>query len=133
MDPEKLSNAATPQEMAAAMRKHKDDLAVLRRTHHRGPSVREETYQGHHIRVVTTYDITVDGTPVTGHVFISNEGTVHYHAIANQEFASMIDMVKSIIDLSPELADSGDTDSRPGAEINHTGPDHAGHEHGEGS
>ena len=51
---------------------------------------------------MTTYRIEVDGVPITGHLLVTNEGTVHYHAIPNQEFASAVDMVKRIIDLSPE-------------------------------
>jgi hypothetical protein len=128
MDREELSKAVTPQEMAAAILENKDDLALLHRTHHRGPSVREDTYQGHRIRVVTSYDITVDGKPVTGHVFISNEGTVHYHAIPNQEFASMVDMVKSIIDLSPEL---GEPDSQRRGRHDHEDAGHDPNNHGE--
>jgi hypothetical protein len=64
-------------------------------------SVREARYKGHRIRIETTYQITVDGQPVTGHVMVNNEGRVHYHSIPNQEFPSAVDMVKRIIDLLP--------------------------------
>jgi hypothetical protein len=78
-------------------------LARLQEPHeHPTESVREATYKGHHIRIVTTYRIEVDGAPITGHLLVTHEGTVHYHAIPNQEFASAVDMVKRIIDLSPE-------------------------------
>jgi hypothetical protein len=64
--------------------------------------VREVSYRGHTIRIVTSYEIAVDGLPVTGHLLVTNEGTVHYHAIPNQEFASAVDMVQRMIDLAPE-------------------------------
>ena len=64
-------------------------------------SVREVAYKGRTIRIETSYSITVDGEPVTGHVMVNNEGKVHYHAIPNQEFGSAVDMVKRIIDLMP--------------------------------
>lgn len=71
---------------------------------HGGPtatSVREVTHKGHEIRIETTYEITVDGKPVGGHVLVGNDGKVHYHSIPNQEFRSAVDMVKRIIDLMP--------------------------------
>lgn len=130
MDLKDLENAATPQEMAAALREHKDDLALLHHTHPPSPSVREETYQGHRIRVVTSYDITVDGKPITGHLLISNAGTVHYHAIPNQEFDSMVEMVKRIIDLSPELREADHPDSHRHEDHDHDGHNLDGHNHG---
>jgi hypothetical protein len=63
-------------------------------------TVREVRHKGHRIRVETTYRITVDGQPVTGHVQVNNAGRVHYHSIPNQEFESALDMVKRIVDLS---------------------------------
>ena len=42
--------------------------------------------------------------PVTGHLEVGNDGSVHYHAIPNQEFASAVDMVKRVIDLTPPTA-----------------------------
>jgi hypothetical protein len=95
--------AATPEQLAAAVERHGDALAALGHAHeHEAESVREATYKGHHIRIVTTYRIEVDGVPITGHLLVTNAGTVHYHAIPNQEFASAVDMVQRIIDLSPD-------------------------------
>ena len=95
--------AATPEQLAAAIERSGAALAGLAHAHeHAAESVREATYKGHEIRIVTTYRIEVDGVPITGHLLVTNEGTVHYHAIPNQEFGSAVDMVKRIIDLSPE-------------------------------
>jgi hypothetical protein len=63
-------------------------------------TVREVRHKGHRIRIETTYRITVDGRPVTGHIEVNNAGRVHYHSIPNQEFGSAVDMVKRIIDLA---------------------------------
>ena len=70
---------------------------------HEGPAeiVREAEYNGHKIVVKTTYRIEVDGTPVTGHMGVSNDGQVHYHAVPNMSFASAIDLVKMLIDTYP--------------------------------
>jgi hypothetical protein len=110
MNRDELRDMATPEQMAAAVEKYKDDLERLHHPHeHASQSVREVNYKGHHIRIVTTYEIEVDGAPITGHLLVNNEGKVHYHAIPNQEFVSAVDMVKRIIDLSPEgLSGSGE-------------------------
>lgn len=103
MERDELAGAATPEQLAAAVEQYRDDLARLHHPHERPTeSVRELTYKGHHIRIVTTYRIEVDGAPITGHLQVTHEGTLHYHAIPNQEFDSAVDMVKRIIDLSPE-------------------------------
>jgi len=39
---------------------------------------------------------------------VNNAGSVHYHAIPNQEFASAVDLVKRIVDLSDGLDDPAD-------------------------
>ncbi len=108
MDSDDLQGAVTPEELAAAVAARRDALTHFHHGHGEGGRVvREETYNGHRIRVVTTYEISVDDEPVTGHLLLTNEGTVHYHSIPNQEFASMIDLVKRIIDLSPDLHAAG--------------------------
>jgi hypothetical protein len=103
MDLDRLDAVVSPGEQAAAVERYRASLSRLHEPHHHtDATVRELAYRGHIIRVATTYDIEVDSAPVTGHVLVTNEGTVHYHAIPNQEFASAIDMVKRMIDLAPE-------------------------------
>jgi hypothetical protein len=126
MDLDRLDEVVSPQQQAAGMEHHRTDLQRLHESHHHGTTtVREVTYGTHTIRVVTSYDIEVDGQPVTGHVLVTNEGAVHYHAIPNQEFPSALDMVKRMIDLAPDQFPdpSGDpTDHRA------DGHDHAQHD-----
>ena len=103
MDRHELEGMATPEQLAAAVNEYRGDLGPLHGPHeHPGEAVREASYKGHHIRIVTQYQIELDGVPITGHVLVTNAGRVHYHAIPNQEFASAVDLVKRIIDLSVE-------------------------------
>ena len=69
--------------------------------HHHGESIREAEYKGHKIIIRTTYEITVDGQPVTGHINVSNDGDVQYHAIPNFSFGSAVDLVRKLIDVFP--------------------------------
>jgi hypothetical protein len=91
-DKEELANQARQAFLAQPQQAH---------AAHTATSVREVRYKGRRIRIETTYRITVDGSPVTGHIAVNNEGRVHYHSIPNQEFASAVDMVKRVIDLLP--------------------------------
>lgn len=103
MDLNRLEDAVNSREQAAAFEQHRSDLERLHEAHeHAEMTIRELTYRGHTIRIMTSYEIEVDGAPVTGHLLVTNEGTVHYHAIPNQEFASAVDMVKRLIDLAPD-------------------------------
>ena len=95
-----LRSIGDPAELA---RHAGESFAAQQEDHpaHDTTSVREVGYKGRRIRIETTYRITVDGEPVTGHVMVSNDGSVHYHAIPNQQFESAVDMVKRVIDLTP--------------------------------
>ncbi len=89
---------------------------VLRHRHEALPSVREAEYKGHHIVVRTTYDIRIDGKPVTGHMGVTNDGRVHYHPVPNVSFSSAIDLVKQLIDIFPD-----DMGGRGGGHETHRG------------
>ncbi|MBV0881500.1 hypothetical protein KTQ42_19620 [Noviherbaspirillum sp. L7-7A] len=70
--------------------------------HHASESVREAEYNGHRIVIKTTYQIEVDGEPISGHLAVTNDGQVHYHPIPNLSFASAIDLVKQLVDVFPD-------------------------------
>jgi hypothetical protein len=132
MNLDRLDEVATPQEQAAGMEYYQAELRRLHEPHHHGnTTVREVTYGHHTIRVVTSYDIEVDGQPVTGHLLVTNEGSVHYHAIPNQEFASALDMVKRMIDLAPDQfpdpPQSGDHTDHPAHQHDHMQHGHPQH------
>ncbi len=122
---EELRLSSDPDALVRSVAEHEDELRDLSQAHHSGPieSVREITHRGHRIVVRTTYSITVDGTPIEGHLGVTNDGQVHYHAIPNLSFASALEMVEQVIDTFPEdFADAGPSGT--------TGPEH-GHGHGE--
>jgi hypothetical protein len=91
---------------------------------HHGPvqTVREDEYHGHRIVVRTTYEIEVDGRPVSGHLGVANDGRVHYHPTPNLSYASAVDLVKSLIDIFPDDFEPGD-----GHPDHPDHPDHLGH------
>jgi hypothetical protein len=64
--------------------------------------VRTDTYRGHAIVVRTTYEIEVDGRPVTAHMHIDNDGNVVCHAIPVYQSSSMVEVVRRLIDVFPE-------------------------------
>ena len=88
--------------IASYVKKHAPAAKKAIHHQHGGESVRTADYKGHHIIVRTTYDITVDGKPVTGHIALTNDGRLHYHPVPNASFDSAIDLVKNLIDVFPE-------------------------------
>ncbi|MFC8094856.1 hypothetical protein [Streptomyces sp. NPDC057301] len=120
----------TPEEMAAAA-----DPTILgnylaelpEQPHHHGTltSVREDDFRGHHIVIKTTYEITVDGAPLTAPIIVSNDGQVHSHALPTYEFLSATDTIRALIENFPDDFPGGD---RPGGNGNGGHPDHHGHE-----
>ncbi|WP_018504188.1 hypothetical protein [Parafrankia discariae] len=93
-------------------------------------STREFDYQGHQVRIETTYRITIDGRPLAGHVEVLPSGAVHYHRFPQYAPSSAVDVVKTVIDTlweKPPVRDElADTDG-PG-QPNHEHPDHTGHQ-----
>jgi hypothetical protein len=110
---ERLRDAAPSAEFLTEALAHAPGHA-----HHGLESVRRARHGGREIVVRTTYEITVDGKPLMGHLFVTNDGDLHSHALPNYVFHSAIDMVKKIIDLFPEEFSSQDH-----------GGGHGGHSH----
>ncbi len=63
-------------------------------------SVREAMHNGKHIVVKTRYEVTVDEKPLGAHLGVADNGSVHYHGLPNYAFASMMDLVRKVIDAS---------------------------------
>jgi hypothetical protein len=118
-----LAKLGSSDELRRALDLHSDDLQRLHPQHegHTSRTVRTAEYRGHQIKVVTTYEIELDGEPVTGHLLVDNGGTVHYHAIPNQEFRSAVDVVKRVVDLSEGLDAPGVTSSDRETDSHHHG------------
>lgn len=73
---------------------------------HHGPgdsftTVREATYRGKAIHVETTYKIVIDGTPLTMHTSVLDDGTVHCHGFPNYSFPSAMALARKIVDATP--------------------------------
>lgn len=106
MSAKKLPVAVTAQSIAQYVKQNAARAKAANKSRvHRGgggESVREADHAGHHIVIRTTYHVEVDGIPVTGHLGVTNDGQVHYHAVPNVAYDSAIDLVKSLIDLFPD-------------------------------
>jgi hypothetical protein len=103
MNTNDLGLSGDPEPLIESLAREKDGLAAHGHGHG-GPieTVRESTYRGHRITVRTSYSITVDDMPVHGHLGVSDDGQVHYHAIPNLGFSSAIELVEKLIDTFPD-------------------------------
>ncbi len=71
---------------------HDGSLTTLRRTSH----------NGREIEVKTTYEISVDGRRLADHVSVAKDGSPYSHSCPYEQFSSMVDLVKRLVDLYPE-------------------------------
>jgi hypothetical protein len=69
---------------------------------HAHPTVRTDTYAGHSIVVRTTYEVEVDGRPVTAAMHVDHDGNVSCHALPVYKTASIMEVVRLLIDVFPE-------------------------------
>lgn len=103
--------------------------ALLSNQHGHGHAenqLREEYYNGHHIVIKTTYEVTVDGKMFHASLGVSNSGNVQYHGIPNVGFASAMDLMRCVIDQFPEEF----TKPEKVKSANRGEQDHAVHDHG---
>lgn len=99
-------------------------------------SIREAEHNGHKIRIKTTYELSIDGQVLTGHMGVANDGTVHYHGLPNYSTNSAIDLMKQIIDSHPDYyppVDPPDTGTRDADGHEHGDHEAGVHHHGEGA
>lgn len=66
------------------------------------PSVREFEYRGHTVRIVTHYEVTIDGEPWTRPIQVRPDGTVISHDLPQYVVPSATDMLQAVIDQSYE-------------------------------
>jgi hypothetical protein len=123
--------AARPENLLRSVRRA---LAEPPSDHHRdhGPlvSIREAAYKGHTIRIRTQYSIEVDGREIHGHLAVTDDGHIHYHAVPNYSFGSAIDLVKRLIDEYPEEFDAPTRRKRTRRRPEDSdGGHHGGHHH----
>ncbi|SFN36570.1 hypothetical protein SAMN05216386_0665 [Nitrosospira briensis] len=82
---------------------------------HGGPeatSVREITHNGHHIKIITTYCVEVDGKPANLHLSVDEDGQVYTHATPFVTYGSAVDLMKQVMDAYPDAF----TESGPNAD-----------------
>ena len=101
MDPRKLASSGTPKKLAGFVARLRESMAHGNGKHSTA-SVREDEHNGHHIRIHTIYQVEVDGRRIQLPLTVDNEGHVHCHSLPNYQFASAMDMVKTLIDNFPE-------------------------------
>lgn len=63
-------------------------------------TTRNTVYRDKKISVRTTYQIEIDDKPLTVHIMVFDDGTVHCHGLPNHAFSSALDMTRAIIDAS---------------------------------
>ena len=73
--------------------------------HGAGPSVREFEHRGHRVRIITQYDVTIDGERWEQSMQVHNDGSVTYHGLPQYAVPSAVDLVKAVIDNSYEAPD----------------------------
>lgn len=110
MSAKKSTAAPTAQSIAQYVKQNASRVKDANKAgghHGGGETIREADHAGHHIVVRTTYRVEVDGKPITGHVGVTDDGQVHYHAVPNVAYASAIDLLKALIDIFPDDFGSG--------------------------
>ncbi|MFF4383869.1 hypothetical protein [Kitasatospora sp. NPDC001547] len=106
IDPNQLGAAAAP----AAFGGYLAALPHPPMDHGHGPakSVRTAEYEGHRISVTTTYEITVDGRPLTAGLDVDDSGMLSCHGLPAYQFVSAVDAVKVLIHTYPDSFRGGD-------------------------
>jgi hypothetical protein len=66
--------------------------------HEAGPSVREFEYRGHSVRIVTHYEVTIDGEAWTGPIHVLPDGNVVSHTLPQYLLPSAVDLISAVID-----------------------------------
>ncbi|MDP9418721.1 MAG: hypothetical protein M3P53_00920 [Actinomycetota bacterium] len=97
-----VTKAAAPESVVESVARQRPKRRRGGHDHGALESVRHATYRGHEIVIRTSYSIEVDGTPIEGHVGVTNDGRVHYHAVPNLSFTSAVDLAKQLIDTFPD-------------------------------
>ncbi|MFI9718962.1 hypothetical protein ACIHFE_04790 [Streptomyces sp. NPDC052396] len=65
-------------------------------------SVRTTEHKGHKVTVATSYDIVVDGTPVTARLHVGDSGLLYSPSLPYHRFSSALDAVRALISSYPD-------------------------------
>lgn len=113
--------AIQPSWIAERHPQYSDDHGM----HHELTSVRIAEHAGHHIKIMTTYIIEIDGQQVHLHALVGNDGRLHCHTTPYVHYQSAIDLVKTLIDRFP----ASFTSPQPDNDHKHHTHDHINHHH----
>ncbi|MQS17070.1 hypothetical protein F7Q99_33995 [Streptomyces kaniharaensis] len=72
--------------------------------HHAGrsSSIRTAEFEGHQIKIVTTYEVTVDGRPLKAGLDVDDDGILACHGLPAYQFSSALDTVRELIRKFPK-------------------------------
>jgi hypothetical protein len=72
---------------------------------HGAPSVRTFEYRGHQVRIVTRYEVTIDGEPWDQPMHVRQDGNVAYHGLPQYLVPSAVELIRAVIDYGLEAPD----------------------------
>jgi hypothetical protein len=72
---------------------------------HGAPSVRAFEYRGHQVRIVTRYEVTIDGEPWDQPMHVREDGNVTYHGLPQYLVPSAVELIRAVIDYGLEAPD----------------------------
>ncbi|MFF4866002.1 hypothetical protein ACFY3J_30645 [Streptomyces sp. NPDC001231] len=100
IDPEAVAAAAAPDTLG----RYLAESARPTGEHTPGPapSVRTTEHEGHRITVTTTYDVVVDGTPVTARLHVADSGMLYSPGLPYHQFTSALDAVRALMSTYPD-------------------------------
>lgn len=69
-------------------------------------NVREFEHRGHHVQIVTHYEVTIDGEPWSRSIEVQQDGAVMYHGLPQYVVPSAVDLIRGVIDHSLEAPEA---------------------------
>ncbi|MFD4757967.1 hypothetical protein ACFWOJ_03415 [Streptomyces sp. NPDC058439] len=105
IDPEEVAAAAAPDSLGSYLA----ELARPAGEQTSGPvrSVRTTEHAGQRITVTTTYDVVVDGKPVTARLHVDDNGMLYSPGLPYHQFTSALDAVRALLSTYPDQVGGG--------------------------
>ncbi|MFD6279952.1 hypothetical protein ACFWFI_30955 [Streptomyces sp. NPDC060209] len=100
IDLAELGRVVTPDELGSYLAEL--DRSEGEPTSSPSQSVRTAQHEGHRITLTTTYDVVVDGTPVTARLHVGDGGMLHSPGLPYHQFASALDAVRALMSAYPD-------------------------------
>lgn len=100
IEPEEIAAAAAPDTLGSYLAEMAQPAGE--QTSDPAPSVRTTEHEGHRIAVTTTYDVVVDGTPVTARLHVADSGMLYSPGLPYHQFTSALDAVRALMSTYPD-------------------------------